>query len=228
MTGSSISPISDSQAKAIEATAKATEKAADVLSGLGGYLKEVFGTVPHDLVGYFGGDLLKIRRAENLRDILERSKERLEARGVHETAPPSLSISLPIMVAAADESRDELRDIWAGLLATAADPASAIRFRNIFIDIAKKLDPLDASVLNQVLVLKHPLGAGSIFDSQKYDISLRDTVGATADEISVSLQNLRNLSLVNVQQMLSPPTITALGREFLRAVLDEWPDKLKR
>lgn len=55
-------------AKAAEETAKATGQALKVLEGLGSYLKDVFGTVPADLVGYFGGDWLKVRRAENLFD----------------------------------------------------------------------------------------------------------------------------------------------------------------
>jgi hypothetical protein len=70
----------------------------------------------------------------------------LKARGV-EPEPPSLSIVLPILVAAADESRDELQDIWARLLAAAADPARAKSFRATFIDAAKRMDPIDAPVL---------------------------------------------------------------------------------
>jgi hypothetical protein len=50
----SLVPISDEQAKL-------GQKALEVLQGLGGFLREIFGTVPEDLVGYFGGDLLKVR-----------------------------------------------------------------------------------------------------------------------------------------------------------------------
>ncbi len=45
----SIIPISDEQAKAIQEAIKA-------LQGVGGFLKQILGTVPEDLVGYFGGD----------------------------------------------------------------------------------------------------------------------------------------------------------------------------
>jgi Abortive infection alpha len=139
----SLVPISDEQAKL-------GQKALEVLQGLGGFLREIFATVPEDLVGYFGGDLLKLRRAENFARIAQEARERLKARGIHTTEPPSISILLPIVVSSADESRDELVDIWARLLAAAADPARAKSFRLAFIEATKRLDPLDAAVLQGI------------------------------------------------------------------------------
>jgi hypothetical protein len=57
----SIIPISDEQAKAFKA-------ALEVLSGIGGYLKDTLGTVPEDLVGILGGDWLRVRRREHRAD----------------------------------------------------------------------------------------------------------------------------------------------------------------
>jgi abortive infection alpha-like protein len=136
----SLIPISDEQAKA-------AQEALKTLEGLGGYLKETLGTVPQDLVGLLGGDWLKVKRAENLVRTVEKMRERLKARGVEPAEPPSLSLLLPILVAAAEESRDELQDIWARLLAAAADPSRAKSFRIQFIETVKKMDPLDAAVL---------------------------------------------------------------------------------
>jgi hypothetical protein len=99
----SLVPISDEQAKLFQEAVKALE-------GLGGFLKEILGTVPHDIVGLLGGDWLRVRRAENLARIVAKSKDRLKARQVEPPEPASLSIVLPILVAAADESRDELED----------------------------------------------------------------------------------------------------------------------
>jgi len=45
----SLIPISDDQAKAIQEALK-------TLQGFGGFLRETFGTVPQDLVGLLGGD----------------------------------------------------------------------------------------------------------------------------------------------------------------------------
>ena len=99
----SLIPISDEQAKAIQEALK-------TLRGFGGFLENTFGTVPQDLVGLLGGDWLKVRRAENLARILDKTKERLRARRVETSEAASLSITLPILIAAADESRDELQD----------------------------------------------------------------------------------------------------------------------
>jgi hypothetical protein len=49
---------------------------------------------------------------------------------------------LPLVISAADEDRDELQEIWARLLAAAADPARAKSFRIQFIEVAKQMDPL--------------------------------------------------------------------------------------
>src|SRR3954470_9613782 len=99
MTENNLVPISDEQAKAIQEALKA-------LQGLGGFLRETLGTVPSDVVGLLGGDYLKVRRAENLSKIIDKAKKRLEHADV-KTEPPPLSLMLPILVAAADEDRDE-------------------------------------------------------------------------------------------------------------------------
>jgi hypothetical protein len=102
----SIIPVSDEQAKAIQDAIKA-------LRGVGGFLKQILGTVPEDLVGYFGGDLLKVRRAENAARIIEKAREKLQARNATPKRP-SISIILPLLIAAADEDRDELQQYGPG------------------------------------------------------------------------------------------------------------------
>jgi Abortive infection alpha len=134
-------PITDEQAKLGQEALKA-------LGAVGRFLREVIGTYPEDLVGYYlGGDWLKVRRAENLSRMIEELQHLLKARNVKPDSP-SISIALPLLIAAADESRDELRSIWARLLAAAADPARAKSFRIQFIEVVKQMDPLDAAVLD--------------------------------------------------------------------------------
>jgi hypothetical protein len=200
----SVIPITDAQAKAIEEAIK-------TLRGLGGFLKETFGTVPQDLVGLLGGDWLKVRRAENLVRILQRVKERLEARHVKTPEPASLSIGLPILVAAADESRQELQDIWARLLAAAADPSRASRFRIAFIEAAKRMDPLDAPFL--VSLHRHGGRAdGTVLNSISSELKI------SRDEIDVSWNNLKKLELLTLDNHNA--VISSFGREFLRALSD--------
>jgi len=53
--------------------------------------------------------------------MLHLARGRLEARGVGEPILPSLTVALPLFRGAADESREELQDLWARLLAAAMD-----------------------------------------------------------------------------------------------------------
>jgi hypothetical protein len=68
----SVIPITKEQAKAIEETAKFLQEATKALTGVGGFLKETFGTVPQDLVGMLGGDFLRTRTREEQADKLFR------------------------------------------------------------------------------------------------------------------------------------------------------------
>jgi hypothetical protein len=96
------------------------------------------GSSPEDLIGYFAGDRLRIRRAENIVRMMYQAKERLLERGVEQTKPATLSIALPLLEGAADEDREELVDLWARLLANAMDPRmDSVQYE--FIDAAKKM-----------------------------------------------------------------------------------------
>jgi hypothetical protein len=203
----SLIPISDEQAKLGQEALKAFQ-------GLGGYMKETFGTMPQDIVALLGGDYLKVRRAENLFRMIEKAKKRLEDNHVTDPdAPPSLAI--PIMIAAADESRDELQDMWAALLAAAADPKRSASFRLKFIEVVKQLDPLDPAVLIELTHQK-------LADFEALN-KISSKLHYLDDEVAVSLSNLESLALVaragpqnsaNYRYL----SATALGRELLRAV----------
>jgi Abortive infection alpha len=211
MSDSSLIPFGDEQAKAAQEIAKAAQEALKALQGLGGFFRSVLGTVPEDLVGYLlGADSLRVRRMENLAQILRKSQERLQARKVEPDEPASLSLTLPIIAAAAEESRDELQDLWARLLAAAADPARAKFFRNAFIDAAKKMDPGDATVLGRV-------GNGLIDNNAKGELAR--ALNLSRDIVEVSLSNLAKLDLLAIVHA-PEMTITPFGRVFLRAVSD--------
>jgi Abortive infection alpha len=204
----SVIPISDEQAKAIQEAIKA-------LRGVGGFLKEILGTVPQDLIGYFGGDLLKVRRAENFARTIQKAKARLDARNAV-PEPPSISILLPLVVAAAEESRDELQDIWARLLAAAADPARAKSFRIQFIEVAKQMDPLDARVLEEVNKNQSGQWAPSGRDV------IKDTLKVSQDEVLVSFENLTKVGCLSwpAHGPHINPIITSLGKLLMQAVRD--------
>lgn len=202
MSNGSLIPGTDEQAKAIQEALK-------TLRAAGGALREILGTVPEDIVGYLGGDWLRVRRAENVRRLVEDAQARLRARG-KEPQNPSISIAIPLLIAAADEDRDELRDIWARLLAAAADPDRAKFFRQAFIEVGKRLDPLDAAVLE---------GAqerGGILDGNgRNQVAGKLHVGR--DQVDVAAQNLIKLELLAPTHH-PDSVVSAFGREFLRAI----------
>ena len=105
-----------------EEQAKALQEALKTLRGFGGFIDKVLGSVPEDVVGLLGGDWLRVRRAENMARMMHKAKERLEARDVKDPQPANLKVALPILHAAADESREKLQVLWARLLANAMGP----------------------------------------------------------------------------------------------------------
>jgi hypothetical protein len=75
-----------------------------------------------------------------LEKIAEKAKAKNKARGVADTERVSLVIALPLLEAAAEESREELQDLWARLLAAAMDPGRSGQVRRVFIEIVKQMD----------------------------------------------------------------------------------------
>jgi hypothetical protein len=85
-----------------------------------------------------------------------------------------------------------------------------------FIETAKKMDPLDAAVLQGI----HAVG-GAVTGQNRN--ALADQLHATRDEIDVSVANLIKLELVYSSRPESTAVaagISALGREFLRTISD--------
>ncbi|MGA2226256.1 MAG: Abi-alpha family protein [Syntrophobacteraceae bacterium] len=210
--GNSLIPINDEQAKLIQEVLK-------TIRGLGSFFEKALGSTPEDLFGYLGGDWLRVRRAENIAKMMSCAKERLEARGVKDTKPASLTLALPILRGAADESREELRDLWARLLAAAMDPYREKDIRLGFAEAIQKMDPLDARVL--VHISNREAG---ISDPERNNVSTE--LGVSLDELSVSLSNLEKIGMAVVLHPLNQPmlrlntVITPFGREFLRVLMD--------
>jgi Abortive infection alpha len=120
------------------------------------------------------------------------------------------------MIAAADESRDELQDIWAALLAAAANPAKSKGFRVKFIEIVRKMDPLDAAVLKAGAAI-HAKEGGNFTSIDGVAKATRVTI----DEARVSAANLESLDLAirpdgGAKEDWFRPT--PLGRELIRAI----------
>jgi hypothetical protein len=144
-------PITDEQAKAFQEAFKFGTEGLETARAAGKYLAEIIGTVPADVVGLLLGDRLKIRRAENLARSIAKAKARLEADGVLQPDPLSLTLGIPILEAAAEEDRDEIVELLANLLAAAQDPKRKLQVRRRHVELVRQLEPIDTLVLRSLV-----------------------------------------------------------------------------
>jgi Abortive infection alpha len=199
-------PISDEQAKLGQELIKASRDA-------GGYLADILGDLPKDLVGLLMGDRVKAIRAERIAVHWAKAKKRLEDRGIADPEPPSLKIALPILAAIADENRQELQDVWERLLAAAMDPNRSNLVRQSLITTIKQMDPFDVLVFEAVAA--NPSGNWVPNGRDSITAGLR----CSLEEVLVSFDNLEKIGCINFPDHPKiNPTVTPLGKVLLRAV----------
>lgn len=169
--------------------------------------------VAENAIGLLGGDWLSEKRRANRLQLKRRTDELLRQRKVDQPVEPPPSVVLPLLSNAQEESREELIDLWARLLAAAADPGRNKKYRREFAEIVKQLEPLDAAVLPSLAASHEMLPYRSQYIAAKLSVP--------EDQVLVSFRNLRRLELAHDQPGATQkinPCLTALGREFLSLV----------
>jgi hypothetical protein len=206
-----VRPIDEASAKALQEVSIFGSKVVDAGTAAGGWLSGVMGKLPHNLVGIIDDQVahFRVRRWAELNADLDRT---LVARGVKERIEPSFTVVLPLLEAAIDENRAELKDLWNRLLANAYDPKRSSRVRGSFIEIAKKLDPLDALILQKMGSVR----AGELKPNSRDFI--REALGLPLPEIMVSFGSLKELGLTWASSDNFNPHVTDKGNLFLQAV----------
>ena len=162
-------------------------------------------------------ELVGPERLKNLQDIGRRATEKLKGKKFE---PPPLSVSVPLLEAARDESRVELQDLWASLLAAACDPARSNRYRRQFVDVVKQLEPLDALVLKE-------LANGFNYSGRQAD-QIAGVLRRGSAEVTLSLMHLARLGCaypengpIEVNDLHLPALrVSTLAKELLAAVAD--------
>jgi abortive infection alpha-like protein len=102
----------------------------------------------------------------------------------------SPNIAIPLLEAAQDETGDELREVWARLLANAMDPNRSSRVRLEFIETLKQFNPPDALLLNELVTTPNMSPNSRDFLVNRLHLS--------RDEVVVSSQHLTKLGCIEV------------------------------
>jgi Abortive infection alpha len=187
MDEQSLIPVTDSQADAIKASAEFGKTAVDEVGQLARYIGRVLGTVPQDVVGIVIGEPLHFVRTKIAQKLDERVTKIHRDRKVKDTEPVSPSVAIPLLRAAYDESRPELQDLWARLIAAAMDPKRSDGMRLSFIDSVKRFDPLDSLVVKAIYDRRGE-------QSRPIIASLANQLNRSPAEVELSTQNLGALN----------------------------------
>ena len=185
--------VTDAEANAVGAVANTTAQAIEVARGLGGYVKDVLGQIPSDLLGIAVGDWVSQQRQRNLARMQAKTRRILEDIDPSRITEPSASVVLPLLRAAADEGREELQALWAALLANSMIDEGK-RVRRTFFDAVAKMEPVDARVLD--ILGRHPACPGG--NGAAIEVSLLDA-GIARLEATISLDSLSKLGICNGQ-----------------------------
>ncbi|MDE3115442.1 MAG: DUF4393 domain-containing protein [Pseudomonadota bacterium] len=162
--------------------------------------------------GFAQDEVVKLvgpQRMENLTRLAKRVREKLSGKPAE---TPPLSVSVPLLEAARDESRDGLLDLWADLLAAAADPTRAGSYRAAFLEIVRGMDPIDTKLITMPNPPKH-------FPNNEINEKAA-MLGITRDQFEVSIENLIKLGVL-FKPNSSVVAYSALGREFCRVILSD-------
>lgn len=162
-------PFGKETAKAAQEVAKAANNAIDAAREAAQFFNRVLGNPIADAVGITIGDPLRFVRTLSIDWYSRRVDEILEKRNKKKLSavPPRLAIE--ILDAAQDETRGELRELWARLIANAMDESTRKTVRIEFAGILKQLNPLDALVLQRIATVVGFIRPQSFAQAQHFD-----------------------------------------------------------
>jgi hypothetical protein len=169
--------------------------------------------IASDALGVAGGAWLHEQHIRVRRRLKARTAELFNERKVDAPIEPSPSIIIPLLSHAQEETRDELLDLWARLLAAAMDPKRSFDYRRDYVDIVRRLEPKDTSIL------------ALLTDYNSQAIRTRPELSTQLDlrleQIEIASRNLLALGLVTVPAGTFTVESgllyrTALGSELIR------------
>jgi len=136
--------LSDEEAKAI---AKVTVRAIDVITGAGTALVNgTVGNISEAVLGLAGGDWVQEARKRNRATMQAKTARLLDSIDRERLGAPSVNVVVPLLDAAANESREELQNLWAALLANAM-LGGGQKVRRDYFEALRKMETADAILL---------------------------------------------------------------------------------
>lgn len=213
-------PITDEQARMGQEAAKTVRTFLDLLVSVGrGLANSQLATIAGDAVGHWlRADNLHQDRLNNIEMLKVNGDAKIKHIKQDRISEPSPSVVLPLLEAAMDESREQLQDLWASLLANCMiDGGSKVR-RDFFVT-RKALEPIDAVILE---LFNIPAVARPRVDSDQaaaMSAALKDRKisGVSNDTLFVSLQALGDCRCIRRPDGTLLWGLTAYGRAFLAA-----------
>lgn len=212
--------ISPEEAKAVQEVTKTAGKAIDAAESLARYFADRFDSVVRTGIG-IAEDWLGHTRVRIRHRLAQRTAEILLERGIDPAKTDvSPNILTPIIAAAQDESRGELCELWARLLANAVDPGRQDVVTRSVVEALKALDPIDALILSRFYDLVSKGKAAGATGPINLTAVVAESC-PTPDAGHVSIQHLSDLRLLRIEDPANLATRlrpTPLGRELVRAV----------
>jgi hypothetical protein len=180
----------------------------------------VVGRVVHLAIGpvralVYGGERIEAWITENV-------VPRLKSVNPEQIVAPPPEVAVPLLTAVAYTQADELRNMFASLLASAMNGATSHGAHPAFVDVIRQMSPTDARVLNVLTTVR-----GQTFENPG-GLATPSTVTNRAT-FEMSLANLARLGLIAVRWSESDLLIglqkQIIGKESIRVGIDGDPSQ---
>ena len=185
--------------KAVQAAAKTTSDAIDIVANTGNFLNRVFGGLVEDSVGIVA-DRIKFYRLNNYISLCDKAAEKMGEKGITTDAttkivPPKVAMSL--IEYATMEDNVSLQDYWAQLLANAMDPNFESNVERRHVSLLSEMEPLDLRILNTIcLQYQSESRQGALEDILFDKLEIMNKLDVQAQQMEVALLNLMRLGCV--------------------------------
>ena len=209
----------------VQEVAKTADHALQVTERFGDFISRIIGGSLEQAAGIFE-DKLKYHRWERQLRFMDRVNEVLaDRRHPSSSRHVPLNVAIPIFEAASLEENDDLQDLWARLLANAANADSGSEVRRGFVTILQDFGHMEARLL-QAIHDAPTLGNGvptKGLPDEYLQPGEKEEPGLPPEPVQIGLWNLMRLGCIDSAGTWDSLTgirrvqLTALGKALLNA-----------